>query len=52
LFPTASGDCSNAFTSPSSTFSSPRLVYLLISGVRLGVVKRVEVLIVTVVFFA
>jgi hypothetical protein len=41
-------DCSNASTSPSS---SPRLVFLLVSGARLGVVKRVEVLIVAVVFF-
>jgi hypothetical protein len=30
-------DCSNAFTSPSSTSSSPRLVFLLVSGARLGV---------------
>jgi hypothetical protein len=32
--------------------SSPRLVYLLVSRARLGVVKRAEVLIVAVVFFA
>jgi hypothetical protein len=44
-------DCSNASTSPSSTSSSPRLVFLLVSGARLGVVKRVKVLIVAVVFF-
>jgi hypothetical protein len=31
---------------------SPRLVYLLVSGARLGVVKRAEVLIVVIVFFA
>jgi hypothetical protein len=45
-------DCSNASTSPSSTSSSPRLVYLLVSGARLGVVKRAEVLIIAVVIFA
>jgi hypothetical protein len=45
-------DYSNDSTSPSSTSSSPRLVYLLVSGARLGVVKRAEVLIVAVVFFA
>jgi hypothetical protein len=33
-------DCSNASTSPSSTSSSPRLVFLVVSGARLGVVKR------------
>ncbi|PVH62780.1 hypothetical protein PAHAL_3G396700 [Panicum hallii] len=44
-------DCSNASTSPSSTSSSPRLVFLLVGGARLGVVKRTEVLIVAVVFF-
>jgi hypothetical protein len=44
-------DCSNASTSPSSTSLSPRLVFLLVSGARLGVVKRAEVLIVAVVFF-
>ncbi|PVH31892.1 hypothetical protein PAHAL_9G254400 [Panicum hallii] len=44
-------NCSNASTSPSSTSSSPRLVFLLVSGVRLGVVKGTEVLIVAVVFF-
>jgi hypothetical protein len=44
-------DCSNASTSLSSTSSSPRLVFLLVSGARLGVVKRTEVLIVVVVFF-
>jgi hypothetical protein len=44
-------NCSNASTSPSSTSSSPRLVFLLVSGARLGVVKRAEVLIVAVVFF-
>jgi hypothetical protein len=43
-------DCSNASTSPSSTSSSPRLVFLLVSGARLGVVKRAEVLIVAVIF--
>jgi hypothetical protein len=32
-------DCSNTSTSPSSTSSSPRLVYFLVSGARLGVVK-------------
>jgi hypothetical protein len=32
--------------------SSPRLVYRLVSMVRLGVVKRAEMLIVAVVFFA
>jgi hypothetical protein len=45
-------DCSNASISPSSTSSSPRLVYLLVSGTRLGIVKRTEVLIVAVVIFA
>jgi hypothetical protein len=45
-------DCSNASTSPSSTSSSPQLVYLLVSGARLGVIKRAEVLILAVVFFA
>ncbi|PVH47754.1 hypothetical protein PAHAL_4G143600 [Panicum hallii] len=44
-------DCSNASTSPSSTSSSPRLVFLLVSGARLGVVKRAEVLMVAVIFF-
>jgi hypothetical protein len=44
-------DCSNASTSPSSTSSLPRLVFLLLSGARLGVIKRAEVLIVAVVFF-
>jgi hypothetical protein len=44
-------DCSNASTSPSSTSSSPRLIFLLVSGARLGVVKRAEVLIVAVIFF-
>jgi hypothetical protein len=44
-------DYSNASTSPSSTSSSLRLVFLLVSGARLGVVKRAEVLIVTVIFF-
>jgi hypothetical protein len=29
----------------------PRLVFLLVNMARLGVVKRVEVLIVTVIFF-
>jgi hypothetical protein len=32
--------------------SSPQLVYLRVSGAPLGVIKRVEVLIVAVVFFA
>jgi hypothetical protein len=45
LFCRALRDCSNASTSPSSTSSSLRLVFLLISGARLGVVKRAEVLI-------
>jgi hypothetical protein len=45
-------DCSNASTSPSSTSSSPRLVYLLVSGAQLGVVKHAEVLIIAVIFFA
>jgi hypothetical protein len=44
-------DCSNASTSPSSISSSPRLVFLLVNGARLGVVKRAEVLLVVVVFF-
>jgi hypothetical protein len=30
---------------------SPRLVFLLVSGVRFGVVKRAEVLIVAVILF-
>jgi hypothetical protein len=41
-------DCSNTSTSPSS---SPRLIFLLVGGARLGVVKRAEVLIIAVVFF-
>jgi hypothetical protein len=44
-------DCSNASTSPSSTTSSPRLVFLLVGGARLGVVKRAEVLIIAIIFF-
>ncbi|PUZ77934.1 hypothetical protein GQ55_1G413200 [Panicum hallii var. hallii] len=44
-------DCSNASTSPSSMSSSPRLVFLLVSGARLVVVKHAEVLIVVVIFF-
>ncbi|PUZ46271.1 hypothetical protein GQ55_7G043900 [Panicum hallii var. hallii] len=44
-------DCSNASTSPSSTSLLPRLVFLLVSGARFGVVKRAEVLIVAVIFF-
>jgi hypothetical protein len=35
-----------------SASSSPRLAYLLVSGARLGVVKRAEVLIIDVVIFA
>jgi hypothetical protein len=44
-------DCSNASTSPSSTSSSPQLVFLLVNGAQLGVVKRMEVMIVVIVFF-
>jgi hypothetical protein len=44
-------DCSNASTSSSSTFSSLRLVLLLVSAARFGIVKHAEVLIVAVVFF-
>jgi hypothetical protein len=51
VFGSALCDCSNAFTSPYSTFSSPRLIFLLVSGARLGVVKRAEVLIVAVILF-
>jgi hypothetical protein len=51
VFGSALRDCSNASTSPSSTFSSPRLVFLLISGARLGIVKRAEVLIIAVILF-
>jgi hypothetical protein len=44
-------DCLNASTSLSSTSLSPWLVFLLVSGARLGVVKHAEVLIVAVIFF-
>jgi hypothetical protein len=35
-----------------SASSSPRLIYLLVSGARLGIVKRAEVLIIAVVIIA